>query len=120
MAQELTGIQTPAHRSTTFYSRLSCVAASPPLSGCLTGDTLTDMAEVTVRELRNGGGRVLDRVERGESVTVTRDGRAVAELRPLSRRPLRASALLSRWRRLTHVDAARLKADIDATLDASL
>jgi prevent-host-death family protein len=40
------------------------------------------VAEVTVRELRNDGGRVLDRVERGESLTVTRDGHPVAELRP--------------------------------------
>jgi len=79
-----------------------------------------DMAEVTVRELRNDGGRVLDRVERGESMTVTRDGRAVAELRPLSRRPLRADALLDRWRRLIPADVARLKADIDAAMDSSL
>ena len=78
------------------------------------------MAEVTVRELRNNGGRVLDRVARGESLTVTRDGCAVAELRPLSRPPLRASALLDRWRRVAYVDAARLRADIDATLDWSL
>lgn len=78
------------------------------------------MAEVTVRDLRNDGGRVLDRVARGESLTVTRDGHAVAELRPLSRRPLRASALLGRWRRLAQVDAARLKADIDKALDSSL
>jgi prevent-host-death family protein len=78
------------------------------------------MAEVTVRELRNDGGRVLDRVERGESLTVTRDGHPVAELRPLSRRPLRAAALLSRWRRLAPVDPVQLRADIDATLDVSL
>ncbi|MDP2053631.1 MAG: type II toxin-antitoxin system prevent-host-death family antitoxin [Acidobacteriota bacterium] len=78
------------------------------------------MVEVTVRELRNDGGRVLDRVERGESLTVTRDGHPVAELRPLSRPPLRASALLGRWRRLAHVDAARLRGDIDRTLDSSL
>jgi prevent-host-death family protein len=78
------------------------------------------MAEVTVRELRNDGGRVLDRVARGEALTVTRDGHAIAELRPLSRRPLRASALLGRWRRLAHVDAVRLKADIDRALDSSL
>jgi prevent-host-death family protein len=78
------------------------------------------LAEVTVRELRNDGGRVLDRVERGESLTVTRDGHAIAELRPLARRPHRASALLRRWQRLAHVDADRLKADIDAALDSSL
>ena len=78
------------------------------------------MAEITFRELRNDGGRVLARVERGESLTVTRDGHAIAELRPLARRPLRASALLGRWQRLAHADAARLKADIDVTLDSSL
>ena len=78
------------------------------------------MAEVTVRELRNDGGRVLDRVARGECLTVTRDGHAVAELRPLSRRTLRASALLNRWRRLARVDAARLRVDIDQLLDSSL
>jgi antitoxin (DNA-binding transcriptional repressor) of toxin-antitoxin stability system len=65
------------------------------------------MAEVAVREHRNDGGRVLERVERGESLTVTRDGHAIAELRPLSRRPLRASALLAQWRRLAQVDPAR-------------
>lgn len=78
------------------------------------------MTDVTVRELRNDGGRVLDRVERGESLTVTRAGHAVAELRPLARRPLRASTLLRRWQRLSYVDADRLKADIDAALDSSL
>lgn len=61
------------------------------------------MAEITVRELRNDGGRVLARVERGESLTVTRDGHAIAELRPLPRRPLRAAALLDRWQRLVPV-----------------
>ena len=78
------------------------------------------MAEVTVRELRNDGGGVLDRGARGESLTVTRDGHAVAEIRPLSRQPLRAAALLGRWKRLAHVDAKRLRADIDSALDASL
>jgi prevent-host-death family protein len=78
------------------------------------------MAEVTIRELRNEGGRVLERVARGESLTVTRDGDAVAELRPLSRRALRASALLNRWRRLPHLDAVRLRADIDAAVDSTL
>ncbi|MGB7163680.1 MAG: type II toxin-antitoxin system prevent-host-death family antitoxin, partial [Mycobacterium sp.] len=38
-----------------------------------------------MRDLRNKGGEVLDRVERGECVIVTRDGRPVAELRPLPR-----------------------------------
>ncbi|MGH7564573.1 MAG: type II toxin-antitoxin system Phd/YefM family antitoxin, partial [Gemmatimonadota bacterium] len=53
-----------------------------------------------MRDLRNHGGRVLERVTRGETLTVTRDGRPVAELRPLPRPPLRAAALLNRWRGL--------------------
>lgn len=36
------------------------------------------MTEATVRELRNQGGRVRDRVVAGERVTITRDGESVA------------------------------------------
>lgn len=78
------------------------------------------MSEVTIRELRNDGGRVLARVARGESLIVTRDGDPIAELRPLVRRPVTAAVLLSRWRRLPKVDPVRLRADLDAALDPSL
>jgi prevent-host-death family protein len=78
------------------------------------------MGEVAVRELRNHGADVLDRVERGESLTVTRDGRPVAELRPLARKPLDSLTLLTRWRALPAVDAAILRQDIDAVLDTTL
>lgn len=78
------------------------------------------MSEVTVRELRNHGADVLQRVVRGEALTVTRDGEAIAELRPLRRRPVPAATLLARWRRLPAVDPAKLKADIDAATDAAL
>jgi antitoxin (DNA-binding transcriptional repressor) of toxin-antitoxin stability system len=77
------------------------------------------MHEVTIRELRNEGGRVLERVTRGEVLRVTRDGHPVAEMRPLPRRPLPAATLLDRWRRLPTLDAAKLRADLDAVLDAS-
>ena len=77
------------------------------------------MADVTVRELRNHGGEVVDRATRGEQITITRSGRPVAELRPL-RPPLSAEALLSRWRRLPAVDPAALRADLDQVLDAEL
>ena len=75
---------------------------------------------VSIRELRNHGGDVLAEVERGESVIVTRDGRPVAELRPLPRRGVSAAALIARRRHLPDVDTARLRADIDATIDMSL
>jgi prevent-host-death family protein len=78
------------------------------------------MAEVTVRDLRNHGGDILDRVVAGESLTVTRDGRPVAQLRPLPRRPLSAAQLLERWRCIPAIDPTRLKADIDSVLDPAL
>ncbi len=45
------------------------------------------MSEVASRELRNNTRGLLDRVEAGESVTITVDGRAVAVLEPIARRP---------------------------------
>jgi prevent-host-death family protein len=75
---------------------------------------------VTVRDLRNKGGEVLDRVERGESVIVTRDGRAIAELRPLPRPSVGPAELIARRRRLPQVDPVALRRDIDAVLDQSL
>jgi prevent-host-death family protein len=45
------------------------------------------MAEVASRELRNNTRSLLDRVEAGEEVTITVDGRPVAVLQPVGRRP---------------------------------
>lgn len=78
------------------------------------------MAEVAVRDLRNHGGEILNRVASGETLTVTRDGDPVAELRPLPKRPLQAGRLLERWRALPPVDPAKLRADIDELLDPAL
>lgn len=75
---------------------------------------------VTVRELRNKGGEVLNRVERGESVLVTRDGHPIAELRALPRRSARPEELIARRRRLPQVDPRALQRDIDAVVDPSL
>lgn len=78
------------------------------------------MAEVTVRELRNNGGRVLERVERGETLIVTRSGRPVAELRPLRGRGVKSSLLIERMKKLPRVDPRKLRADIDAVIDPRL
>jgi prevent-host-death family protein len=45
------------------------------------------MGEVASRELRNNTRSLLERVEAGEAVTITVDGRPVAVLQPLGRRP---------------------------------
>ena len=78
------------------------------------------METVTIRDLRNRGGEVVDRVEAGMPVTVTRDGRPVAELRPLRPRGLRAAALAERWQRLPPLDPGALRRDIDALIDNEL
>jgi prevent-host-death family protein len=78
------------------------------------------MTTVTVRELRNNGGEVIDRVLGGDVVVVTRDGHEVAELRPLSPRALDSETLLRRWRHLPVVDPVTLRNDIDSAVDASL
>ncbi|HEX2039785.1 MAG TPA: type II toxin-antitoxin system prevent-host-death family antitoxin [Acidimicrobiales bacterium] len=46
------------------------------------------MAEAASRELRNNTRGLLDRVQAGEAITITIDGRPVAVLQPLGRRPL--------------------------------
>ena len=78
------------------------------------------MAQVTVRDLRNHGGEVLDRVARGESFTVTRDGNPIAELAPLRRRSAPPAQLVARRRSLPPVDPDALRRDLDVVLDASL
>ena len=44
------------------------------------------MTSVASRELRNHTRSLLDRVFAGETITITVDGREVAELRPVARR----------------------------------
>ena len=78
------------------------------------------MADVTIRELRNKGGEVIERVTAGEILTVTRDGRPVARLSPLPGTALTAEILLQRWRHLPRVDADALRRDLDRVLDPSL
>lgn len=45
------------------------------------------MAEAASRELRNNTRALLDRVEAGETITITVDGRRVAILQTVGRRP---------------------------------
>ena len=75
---------------------------------------------VTIRELRNKGGEVIDRVARGEHLTVTRAGVPVAELSPVKSAGLSARTLLEHWHRLPAMDASSLRADIEALIDTSM
>ena len=75
-----------------------------------------------MRQLRNEGGKVIDRVEAGESFTVTRDGRPVAELRPIEKRWPTTAEVIAEMRRLglRAIDPDELRNDIDSVLDPSL
>ena len=90
------------------------------LTRCLTCDTLAAMAEVTIRDLRNRGGDVVERAERGEQITITRAGKPVAELRALPQVALSADTLIDRWRRLPRLEPIALRRDIDKVLDPGL
>ena len=63
---------------------------------------------------------MLYRVEHGETVVVTRDGRPVAELRPLPRHSAGPAELIARRRNLPKVDPVALRADIDALIEPEL
>jgi prevent-host-death family protein len=81
---------------------------------------MVQASQVSVRELRNHGGDVLDRVEAGEHLTVTRNGRPVAQLVPLPRRPLGAVELVQRAAALPEIDPVAFRAGVDALVDTRL
>lgn len=80
------------------------------------------MAEIGAFEAKNKLSWLLDRVEQGEEITITRHGRPVARLIPSEGQPDRSQmqAALQRMRdrasqaRLGPFDWAKLKADRDA------
>ena len=78
------------------------------------------MTEVSVRDLRNHGGDVLDSVMRGESVTVTRQGKPIAELRPIAAAGTAAATLSQRWHGIPVLDFSALRSDLDEVLDSAL
>jgi len=104
---ELLDVPYSSFQEADYYIRVS-----PVIQSC--------MPNVTLRDLRNNGGRLLELVANGESLTVTLDDRPIAELRPLSGRALPAATLLAHWRRLPPIDPAAFRADLDRTIDTSL
>ncbi len=75
---------------------------------------------MSIRDLRNSGGEVVERASRGETITITKAGKPVAELHGLPAGGLSAEVLLQHWKRLPIIDPVRLREDIDAVIDPSL
>lgn len=76
--------------------------------------------DVSIRDLRNHGGEVVERAERGERLTITRSGKPVAQLVGLPRPPASLDVLRRRWARLPAVDPAELRRDVDSVIDPGL
>ena len=70
------------------------------------------MVDVASRDLRNNTRALLDRVEAGESITITVDGRPVATLQPARRRPRFVSREIFVNEVLSHRADAGLLADL--------
>ena len=75
---------------------------------------------VSSSDLRNNGGEILDTVMRGESMTVTRHGRAIAELRPLRGPGVRVETLQKAFKHCPRVSHDQLRADVAEFLNLSL
>ncbi|MFA7265177.1 MAG: hypothetical protein WC054_02595 [Candidatus Nanopelagicales bacterium] len=78
------------------------------------------MTEIPIRELRNSGGEVADRVIAGENLTVTRAGTPVMELRAVREPTLAAVALIQRWRHVPAVSFHELREDLSTLIDDSV
>ncbi|MDA0202833.1 MAG: type II toxin-antitoxin system prevent-host-death family antitoxin [Actinomycetota bacterium] len=78
------------------------------------------MHRVTIRELRHRGGEVVDRARRGEKLTITRDGEAVAVLTGVPREAISLDELRRRRSTLPQVDPRVLRQDIDQFIDQSM
>ena len=76
---------------------------------------------ITQRELRNDSGAILREVQAGQTITVTRNGVPVAELRAVPQRRFVLRAVIAEAaRRAPRVDYDRLRAELDAVVDQSV
>lgn len=76
---------------------------------------------ITRRELRNDSGAVLREVQAGQTITVTRNGVPVAELRAVPQRRFVLRAVISEVaRRAPRVDYDGLRSDLDAVVDQTV
>jgi len=95
------------------------VRTATPLTWSKRPFTLKPMEDITVHELRERADELLDRVAAGETITITRDGTPVAELRPLAatKPTLTMDEILERFRQLEPDDPQEFRRELDAILD---
>lgn len=73
---------------------------------------------ISQRELRNNSAEVMNAVEGGETLIISRKGVPVAELRPIPRRALVATAELRQaWADGSRLSYAAMRAEMDALFD---
>ncbi len=76
---------------------------------------------VTQRELRNGSGEIMRRLDEGESFVVTRNGVPVGELTPLRRlRFVTAESIAQLFQAAPAIDGEQYRRDLDAIVDQSI
>ena len=76
---------------------------------------------VTQRELRNGSGEIMRRLDEGESFVVTRNGVPVGELTPLRRlRFVTADSIAQLFQAAPPIDAKQFRRDLDEIVDQSI
>jgi antitoxin (DNA-binding transcriptional repressor) of toxin-antitoxin stability system len=74
--------------------------------------------KITQRQLRNESGEVMRALDSGDTFVVTRNGVAVGELTPISRRRfVSREAALAAFAGAAAIDADRFREDLDAEID---
>jgi prevent-host-death family protein len=83
---------------------------------------MATQTKISQRDLRMRSKEIMDAVERGESFTVTRDGRGIGELVPLRRDRtfVTREEFVEMSRGAPHIDYDRFRADLDAVIDPYL
>jgi len=76
------------------------------------------LAEISQRDLRLRSKDIMDAVERGESFTITRDGRPMGQLIPLRHRFVTREQFASLSQHVATADLERFRADQATWLDA--
>ena len=76
------------------------------------------MTDVSIRDLRNKGGEIVDRAQAGELITITRDGHPVARLTAI-KVSLTTAQILERFKHVPRMDPDALRRDVDTLFDSS-